>query len=265
MKPSNMRSVMKKLIITSVSLLAVILTAVAALAATEEGAQDITTTYHYDAETETWLKDVSTVSLPDNPDGTKPKGSNTVIIRLSENNPVKQIVVIDGLVLGGNEPRLEIAGHDTGGSGELHIGTLLFKKVDADRLEFHDTDAVDVQMQNVVAQDNELDMDVNIVNVVRTGRGGASSLFIGATRAAFEDFLTSPGIPSIDSIPDNFITAKETGVRVDRIRILGPSSGDAFVERIIFLHSSIFGKIEVKDAKIQEIVLKDVTLDDSTP
>ena len=240
-------------------LFAVIVMGVTAMASTGQRPQDTTTTYYYSAEKEIWLKDVVSVSLPDNPDGTQPKGSNTVIIRLSQSNPVKQIIVVDGLVIGGTEPILEIAGHDTGGTGELNIGTLLFRKVDANELEIHDTDAVRVEMANVVAKDNELDVNVNVVNVVRTGRGGASSLFLGATRTNLAAFL------DLDLLPNNFIPLNETGVRVDRIRILGPSSGAAFVERIIFLHSSIFGRIEVHDVNVQDIILRDTTLDDSSP
>ncbi len=249
----------KKLIIAAALLPVVVVVSVLAMAATEQRPADTTTTYHYDAEKETWLKDVVSVSLPDNPDGTRPKGSNTVIIRLSQNNPVKQIIVVDGLLIGGTEPILEIAGHDTGGSGEINIGTLLLKKVDANKLNIHDTDAVRLETTNVVAKDNELDIDVNIVNVVRTGRGGASSLFIGAARSNLAPFL------DLNLLPENFIPTNETGVRADRLRILGPSSGTAFVERIIFVHSSVFGRIEVKDANIQDIILRDVTLDDATP
>lgn len=221
------------------------------------------TTYHYDAEKEAWLKDVQSVELQPNSDGTQPEGGNTVIIRLDANNPVKQIVVFEGLVIGGSEPRLEIAGHDTGGAGKLNIGTLLLRRVDADKLDVDNTDVVRVQMDNVVAHDNELDVDVDLVNVVRTGRGGASNLFVGILQSDLADFLKGAGIPDLDSLPANPVTSRETGVRVDRIRILGPSSGEAFVERIIILNSSVFGTIHVHDVDIQDLILKDVSLDDS--
>ncbi len=260
MKTVTIPKFIKRFLIASASLIALMLIALVGVAASSgQSVIANTTTYYYDVENETWIKDIESVSLPDNPDGSKPKPSNTVIIRLDANNPVKQIVVLDGLVMGGTEPILEIAGHDTGGSGELNIGTLLLKKVDANRLDFDNTDAVDVQMSNVVAQDNELDMDVDVVNVVRAGRGGPSSLFIGATRSVLYSIL------DLNLIPDNFVPPNETGVRIDRLRILGPSSGDAFVERIVILHSSVFGTINVKDVNIHDIILQDVTLDDSSP
>ncbi|MBI4283236.1 MAG: hypothetical protein HY663_02060 [Chloroflexi bacterium] len=257
---------MVKLMITVIGVLTVPVIVVTAVAAADPPTvEQVTTTYSYNAKQETWTKDVMSVSLPQDPEGTQPQEGNTVIIRLDQNNPVKQIVILDALVIGGNasEPRLEIAGHDTGGSGRINIGTLLFKKVDAEKLKIHDTDAVRLQMQNAVAQDNELDIDVDAVNAVRTGRGGPSSLFIGTTRSDLKEFLTIAGIPDIDSLPDNLITKGETGVRVDRIRILGPSSGIAFVERILIVHTSVFGQIEVKDIKAQDIILRDVTVDDS--
>jgi hypothetical protein len=268
-------SIGKILAIVAACLLAVPLIVLGATSITRANKppQATLTVYHYDKAREVWVRDVQTVDLVDGPEGAAsgdsaaspaapgPEGSNTVIIKLDHDNPVKQIVIFEALITGRGafDPRLEIAGHDTGGSGRINIGTLLFKQVDAEKLKI-DADVVRLQMQNVVAEDNELDIDIEAVNVVRTARGGPSTLFIGFRRADLDRILDR----DLTSIADTVFPVNETGVRVDRIRILGPSSGTAFVERIIILRTSVLGQIEVRDVKIQDLILRDVTVDDST-
>jgi hypothetical protein len=229
---------------------------VVGIAAQPQPTKAVTTTYTYDEEQERWVKAVAEQELPKNPDGTFPKGSNTIEIRLDENDPVKKIIIAETLIIRGNEPLLEIAGHDlTGTSGKLNIGTLTFEKVDAEELDI-DADVVRVSIANVAAEDNELDLDLEVVNVVRTGRGGPSALYIGI----------NPG----DDIPDltddprvTFSDRDKKGLRVDRIRILGPDTGTGFIETLTVRDSSVFGRIEVKDVEVQNLVLQDIFLDDT--
>jgi hypothetical protein len=229
---------------------------VVGIAAQPQPTKVVTTTYSYDEEQERWVKSVLEQELAANPDGSYPKGSNTLIIRIDENDPVKKIVIAEALIIRGNEPLLEIAGHDTTGTtGKLNIGTLTIKKVDAEELDI-DADVVRTSIANVAAEDNELDLDLEVVNVVRTGRGGPSSLYIGI----------NPG----DDLPDltddprvSFSTRDKKGLRVDRIRILGPDTGTGFIETLTVRDSSVFGRIEIKNVEVQELVLQDIFLDDT--
>lgn len=228
---------------------------------------DNTTIYHYDSVEERWVKTVLEIPIPENPDGSRPPGHRTIEIHLDEDNPVKAILIEEVLIIdesGGTGPLLEIKGHDPagGGDGKINIGTLAFIEVDAEELKI-DADVVRVTLENVVAEDDELDLDLNIVNVVRIGRGAASTLLLGISRASLiEKFGTADDDLELERRRRG-ITGRETGLRVDRIRIIGPDSGTGFVETLIILQSSVFGKIEVDDVKIQDLVLEQVSLDDS--
>ena len=243
--------------------LAVVLIALGVLGgmklAEDEGAKATYITYSYNEAEEKWERNDITVSLPNNPDGTIPKSSNTLIIRIKENDPVKLILIAEAVVKGGNEPIFEINGHDTGGSGKLNIANLVFEKVDAKKLEI-DADVVHVDIENVAAEDNELDLDLEVVNVVRAGRGGTSVLLIGVTES---DILREIEFVSDLTKIEKLIDTKGEGLRVDRIRILGPSSGTGFIENLIIRRVSVFGNIEVRDVDVNNLILKDVSLDDS--
>jgi hypothetical protein len=266
----------KTLGMIAAALLAVPLLVVGASASrADKPPQATLTTYHYDRNKDLWVRDIQTVYLADNTEGPSNtagngvaspadqarQGSNTLIISLDADNPVKQIVIFEALITGANasQPILEIAGHDSAGSsGKINIGTLLFRQVDAEELKI-DADAVRVQLQNTVAEDNELDLDIHAVNVVRTARGGPSSLLLGFRRSELADILDR----DLGLATDTVFFPNETGLRIDRIRILGPSSGTAFVERIVIMRTSALGKIEVRDVRIQDLILRDVTVDDS--
>lgn len=235
-------------------------------------ARDITTVYRFDPDREFWVKTVYEVELPNHPDGTRPRGSNTLIIRLDENNPVKQIIVNEALVIkdsssSNTSPLFEISGHDSesaGATGKLHIGKLLIRKVDAERLDIDDTKVVRLDINNVVAKDNEFRVDVDVVNVVRTGRGGASSLFIGTSRKEIAE--TALSLMKLPDDLDEFLSeTQENGLRVDRIRILGPNSGQGFIEKLVVFRTSVFGEFRVRDVEVQDLVLRDISLDDSNP
>lgn len=221
-----------------------------------EASWDRTTVYSYDQIAEKWTRDVRSVRAQPLPDGTPSRGSNTIEVRLKENDPVKEILIRETLVIGGTEPLLEIAGRQdaNGVKGVIRIGTLTFKTVDAEELHI-DADVVRVNMANVVAEDDELDLDLDIVNVVRVGRGGASRLDIGGATAVDLTTFVARGV-GVD------IEVKERGVRVDRIRILGPEGKVGNVEAFTVLASSVFGRIEVRDVEIQDLILENVSLDD---
>lgn len=247
--------------------LAAVLGSIGVLWAQNQRSFDNLTIYHYDSVEEQWVKTVLETPIPDNPDGSHSPSHHTIEIHLDEDNPVKAILIEETLIIdesGSSGPLLEIKGHDPagGGDGEINIGTLAFIEVDAEELEI-DADVVRITLENVVAEDDELDLDLEIVNVVRTGRGATSTLLLGISR---ESLLQKFGTADEDlelARQRRGVTGRETGLRVDRIRIIGPDSGTGFIETIIILQSSVFGKIEVDDVKIQELILEKVSLDDS--
>lgn len=247
--------------------LAAILAGTVVLWAQNQRSVDNTTIYRYDPVEEQWIKTVLEIVLPENPDGSRPPGHRTIEIHLDEDNPVKTILIEETLIIdesGGTGPLLEIKGHEPsgGGDGKINIGTLAFIEVDAEELEI-DADVVRVTLENVVAEDDELDLDLNIVNVVRTGRGAASTLLLGISRfSLLEKFGTASDDLELERRRRG-VTGRETGLRVDRIRIIGPDSGTGFVETLVILQSSVFGKIEVDDVRIQDLILEQVSLDDS--
>ncbi|MBI4295769.1 MAG: hypothetical protein HY667_01485 [Chloroflexi bacterium] len=240
-------------------------TAVVAVAASKnDEPKETTITYYFDPVKEEWIKTVRSVPLQPNPDGTFPKPTNTLIIRAQQNNPIQEIIIVETVVVGGTDPLLEINGRDTsvpGSTGVLRIGTLTFRKVDAEELDIDDTDAVRITTTNAVAKDNELKIDVNIVNVVVVGRGAASSLFLGASRTDIFKILDLTADTDF-TLNQNIVAPSQIGMRVDRIRILGPDSGTGHIERLTVQNTSVFGEIQVRNVKVQDIILKDVSLDD---
>ncbi|MBI4284758.1 MAG: hypothetical protein HY670_02515 [Chloroflexi bacterium] len=258
-----------KMIITGVTLFSTLVAAPAAtvtvLNAQQQVPKEVTTTYDYDAAKERWVKNVEAIKLTPGPDGEVPKSGNTIIVNLDKDNPVKNIIIDEALIIKGTSPLLEIKGHDesiVGATGRINIGTLAFVEVDAEELDI-DADVVRTEVENVVAEDNELDLDLNVVNVVRTGRGATSSLFFGVSRSQLNDELELLGLLDTSVTTGRTVRGTEAGLRVDRIRILGPQSNTAFVERIVIRRSSVFGRIEVKDVAIQDLIIKKVSLDDS--
>lgn len=226
-------------------------------ASDQEIPRDMTTNYWYDPQDERWVSTVEEVKVSPNAGGSIPQGTHTIIINVDENNPVKQIIIDEALVINpsSSDPLLLIGSDNT---SKINIGTLRFQTVDAERLEI-DADVVDVELQDVVAKDDELHLDLDVVNVVRTARGAASSLFLGVGRTAILERLDL----SVDLEEDVKISSKETGLRVDRIRILGPSSGTGFIETLIIARSSVQGEIDVRNVNIHSLIMKNVSLDDS--
>lgn len=159
--------------------------------------------------------------------------SNTLIVRLRENNPIQEIIIDEGFASGGTEPIFEIDGNPGGsGNGTLRIGILTMDTVDARRLEIRDTQVVSSNMTNVVAHDDELDLDIQTVTVVFVEQGALSKL-------------------------------SHKNFRVDRIRILGVGGDvDTHLERLTVTRSSFSGRIRIEDVKIQNLILKNVSLED---
>lgn len=229
--------------------------------------KDTLITYFYDPLEERWVQNVQSVPIPPEADGSFRQPTNTLIIKVQQNNPIQEIIFTETLVIGGTNPIFEIAGHDTAdpaNNGVLRIGTLTFRKVDAEELDIDDTEAMRVTMSNVVAKDNELDVEVDIVNVVVVGRGAASSLFLGASRSDLFKLLETAAGLSTTLLPLNekTVAPSQFGMRVDRIRILGPSSGSGHIERLTVQNTGVFGEIQVRNVKVQDIILQDVSLDD---
>ncbi len=116
---------------------------------------------------------------------------------------------------------------------------------------------------NVVAKDDELDVEIEPVNVVRCGRGATTVLTAGIERRDLDiGFEADDKNFTVASLFRLLGKEKDSGLRVDRVRVLGPEGKTGFVENLIVLRTSVFGKIEVRDVKIQHAVLDTVTLDD---
>ncbi len=220
--------------------------------------KDITATYQFDPLREKWVKTIESQPVPSDENGPVRKPSNTIVIHVDENNPIKEIVIEEALVIGGTEPILEINGSaDAPNTGKISIGKLSFITVDAEELDIN-ADVVRTDISNVVAKDNELDLQLDAVNVVRTSRGAASSLFLGISRT---DKLVK--LDFLD--PDDLIRGgnlQKSGLRVDRIRILGPSTGNAFIENLTVTQTGVMGRIEVTKVEVQDLILRNVSLDD---
>lgn len=223
-----------------------------------------TTAYSYDPVQDKWVKAVSEVQMPSEPGGPVQQGSNTIEIFLKEDDPVKLIVFAEALITKGNEPLFEIAGRTdptTGTKGDIRICNLIIKQVDAKKLEVHDTKVVRLDSFDVVAQDNELDLEIEPVNVVRCGRGADSALAFGIDRTDIDVGNAENGEPVLPLL-DILGKDRDSGLRADRVRILGPEGKNGFIENLIILRSSVFGRIEVRDVKVQNVILDSVTLDD---
>jgi hypothetical protein len=195
-----------------------------------------------------------------------PGSSNTVEIFLREDEPVKLFLVAETVVIGGNEPVIEIAGRSdptTGAKGSLNICNLILREVEADRLDVKETEVVRMDTVNVVAHDNEFDVEVEPANVVRCGRGGTTVLTVGIDRRDLDiGNLGDDAKSTLEALFEVLGKERDSGARVDRIRVIGPEGKTGFIENLVILRSSAFGKIQVRDVKIQNLVLDTVSLDD---
>jgi hypothetical protein len=166
------------------------------------------------------------------------------------------------LVNSPSEPTLEIAGRDdsvAGSSGSIVICTLVVRKVDIEELIVENVQASRVTVVDF-ASEHGLDVTVNPVNVIRCGRGGVGVLGLGAETTENADLLTF-GIGVSQGAVRFFRTDGKEGVRMNQVRILGPAGNDGFIETLVLDHSSVFGRVELKNLKIKELIIESVTVD----
>jgi hypothetical protein len=204
-----------------------------ALSSGSEEPKDVVVIYNYDSEASNWVSETITVrsSLSG---GVATAGGNTVVIQLRADTPIKEITIDGGFVIGGSDPIFDIDGDpEESGGGSIRIGTLFMDNVDARRLEIRDTQVVSTNMTNVVAQSSDLVLATTTVAVILVERGSSSVL-------SFNNF------------------------RVDRIRILGAGGGnnDTHLERLTVTNSAFMGSIRIEDAKIEHLILKNVSLEE---
>ncbi|MBI2849719.1 MAG: hypothetical protein HYX80_01595 [Chloroflexi bacterium] len=199
----------------------------------KETSEESIVTYTYDVEAKNWVSDVNSVAPAAGNNNVLLTGNNTVIIQLQPDSPIQEIIIDEGLIIGGGDPIFDIDGNPSdNGSGTLRIGTLTMTTVDARRLEIRDTQVVSSNITNVVAQDDEFTLNTTNVTEVFVERGASSTLSL-------------------------------TSFRVDRIRILGVSDGsDTHLERLTVTRSGFVGKIRIEDAKIASLILTSVSLED---
>lgn len=211
--------------------------------------EDTTMTYSFDSEGEVWNENVNVLAVPNGD-----VGSNTIIIQLKENEPVKEISLKEVLLINSpNEPTLEIAGSNDP-HGEIHICKLIFKKVESEEFHVEDTEAVSMAAINVKG-DNSIEITVNPVNDVRCGRGGVAVLALGVPTSEVAAAASEVGpLLVVD-------TDGHEGLLENRIKILGPTGNNGFIETLIVEDSSVFGRIELRHLRIQEFILDNVTVE----
>lgn len=188
-------------------------------------------------------------------------GSSTITARLLPNEPVKEIAAREVLLVGSPlEPTLEIAGQDdpaAGTTGRIVICKLVVRKVDARELaavnvEINSLSAVDIAVPNPLLV--ALNGLVNPGLVVDCGRGGTAVLALGVESLELGDIQTGQGPTAAVN------TEGREGVRLNRLRILGPPGAEGFIETLVLERSSVFGRIELRNLQIKELVLDSVTV-----
>lgn len=218
-----------------------------------------TTAATWDSVNQRWVDSTSVASLvPGSP------SSNKLVVKLPPNEAVKQVVVREvQLVNSPSEPTLEIAGRDdsvTGSSGSITICTMVIRKVDIEELVVENVQASRVTVVDF-ASNNGLDITVNPVNVIRCGRGGVGVLALGAESTENAGLLGQ--FPLADALGKVrvFSTEGKEGVRMNKVAILGPEGDDGFIETLVLDHSSVFGRVELRNLKIKELIIDSVTVD----
>lgn len=223
-----------------------------------------TTTVNWDSVNQHWV-DTSSVALI--VDGST-RSSSTLEVKLPPNEAVKQVVAREvQLVNSPTEPTLLIAGRDdlsdpsNINSGSITICTMVVRKVDIEELVVENVQASHVTVVDF-ASEHGLDVTVTPVNVIRCGRGGVGVLALGAESTENADLLLGR-FPIADALGAVrvFSTAGKEGVRMNQVSILGPVGNDGFIETLVLDHSSVFGRVELKNLKIKELIIDSVTVD----
>jgi len=189
---------------------------------------------------------------------------STITATLLPNEPVKEIAAREVLLVGSPllEPTLEIAGQDdpaAGTTGRIVICKLVLRKVDARELA-----AVNVEINSLSAVDlavpNPLLVALNgLVNpglVVDCGRGGTAVLALGVESLEQGDLQAQTAQGPTAAVN----TDGREGVRLNQLHILGPPGAEGFIETLVLERSSVFGRIELRNLQIKELVLDSVTV-----
>jgi hypothetical protein len=186
-------------------------------------------------------------------------GPSRITTRLLPNEPVKEIAAREVLLVGSPlEPTLEIAGQDdpaAGTTGRIVICKLVLRKVDARELA-----AFNVEAKFLSAVDTFTPSPLNVVVnpdlVVDCGRGGIAVLALGVESLELGDLQTETGQGPATAVN----TEGREGVRLNQLRILGPPGAEGFIETLVLERSSVFGRIELRNLQIKELVLDSVTV-----
>lgn len=184
---------------------------------------------------------------------------STITVRLLPNEPVKEIAAREVLLVGSPlEPTLEIAGQDdpaAGTTGRIVICKLVLRNVDARELA-----AFNVETKFLSAVDTFTPSPLNVVVnpdlVVECGRGGIAVLALGVESLELGDLQAETGQGPTAAVN----TEGREGARLNRLRILGPPGAEGFIETLVLERSSVFGRIELRNLRIKELVLDSVTV-----
>jgi hypothetical protein len=220
-----------------------------------DGPVATTTTVTWDSPNEVWVDAARSAAAVDGS-----TSSSTLEVKLPANEAVKAVLASEvQLVNSPDQPTLEIAGQDdlvTGESGSIVICKLVVRKVDIEELVVENVQASRVTVVDF-ASEHGLDVEVDPVNVIRCGRGGVGVLALGVESAEDGDLVFDPTRDSIRV----FATDGREGVRMNKVRILGPEGDDGFIETLVLNRSSVFGRVELRNLKVKELVIETVTVD----
>jgi len=190
-------------------------------------------------------------------------GSSTITVRLLPNEPVKEIAAREVLLVGSPlEPTLEIAGQDdpaAGTTGRIVICKLVLRKVDARELAAFNVEIKSLSAVDIAVPDPLLVALNGLVNpglVVDCGRGGTAVLALGVESLELGDLQAEAGQGATAAVN----TEGRQGVRLNQLRILGPPGAEGFIETLVLERSSVFGRIELRNLQIKELVLESVTV-----
>ena len=225
---------------------------------TADSPQVKTTGVTWDSANQRWVDASRVVPAP-----AGSSSSSTLEVKLPPNEAVKLVVAREvQLVNSPFEPTLEIAGRDdsaTGLSGSIVICKMIIRKVDIEELFVENVVASHVTVVDF-ASDQELNITVNPVNVIRCGRGGVGVLALGAETTEDPGLLDPFPVVDLLGTVRVFSTRGAEGVRMNQVAILGPEGDEGFIETLILDHSSVFGRVELRNLLIKELIIDSVTV-----
>jgi len=186
-------------------------------------------------------------------------GPSTITTRLLPNEPVKEIAAREVLLVGSPlEPTLEIAGQDdpaAGTTGRIVICKLVLREVDARELAAINVEAKFLSAVGTFVP-SPLTVVVNPDLVVDCGRGGIAVLALGVESLEQGELQADTGQGSSALVN----TEGREGLRLNKLRVLGPPGASGFIETLVLERSSVFGRIVLRNLQIKELVLDSVTV-----